>query len=338
MTGRMHDQSRREDDLRPIPARPPEAARGRGARAEGAVRGGVASGQNLGDVSVLPHSPEGSEWQQETQSFGLSVQVAEAQRGPGAPGQGRTFSARRSGWDHDSALADEGEEYLEEEEEGVRVGEPDSVGSKLTYLRSVSEKGAPDPGDFGTTFTSIAMTGITVTHDKTAKKFTVKANVKSTIRWAAKKSDKWDIPNSSAPAITHKNYPDVASDLTPDMKDLNGRPPRTVYWARDLTRRHEKFHANERAETYGLPAFAFARKWLEGQTAGNAADATKLAKKVPDRMHQSYAASYSPKKEHRAYGDGAPAYEARAKAILAKGKKNLYPGAPKPAPKAPKKP
>jgi len=112
------------------------------------------------------------------------------------------------------------------------------------------------------------------------------------------------------------------------MASDNGRPPRTQFWAQDLTERHERFHANERANTYGRPAFEFAQTWLGTQTAADDAGVTTLVNQVPDKMRESYATSYTPGKESRAYGDGAPSYRARADAVKTKGDGGGYPAPP----------
>ena len=110
------------------------------------------------------------------------------------------------------------------------------------------------------------------------------------------------------------------SDLTPDMGDLNGRPPRTQFWAKDLTETHEQFHANDR-KTRAPAALRVASNWLGTQQAATAADVGTLLGQVPGRMVADVSAGMTmPGKEERAYGDGAGAYSRRANAIWALGK------------------
>ena len=40
-----------------------------------------------------------------------------------------------------------------------------------------------------------------------------------------------NIASDSDAAITHSNYTQVANDLTPNMGDLGGRPPRSNFWS-----------------------------------------------------------------------------------------------------------
>ena len=208
------------------------------------------------------------------------------------------------------------------------IEESDSVGSTLTYSPSVANDATP-PGasEFGVTRTNPSISGVAVTHDDKASAFNVTATVVNTVKWSVHSLGRTDIPDENAAAITKANYADVASDLTPDTTSDNGRPPRTKFWANDLTSRHEQFHANERANTYGKPAFEFARNWLIAQTATDEAGVKVLANQIPDKMFESYDASYVPGKESRAYGDGAPSYKARADAITKKGTDGGYAGA-----------
>lgn len=208
---------------------------------------------------------------------------------------------------------------------GITVTESDAVGATLTYTPTIANSGTPGASEFGVTSTSTRINGITVAQDTTAHVFNVTAAVNNDITWSVHSLGRTDILNENAAAITKDNYTTVSSDLTPNMASDNGRPPRTQFWASDLTQRHEQFHANERAHTYGRPAFDFARTWLIAQTANSAADATTLAQQVPGKMRESYNASYAPGKESRAYGDGAPSYLARATAIRNKGQSNQYP-------------
>jgi hypothetical protein len=124
--------------------------------------------------------------------------------------------------------------------------------------------------------------------------------------------------------IKRSTWPRAATDLTPDMSDDNGRPPRTQFWAPDLTERHEKFHAAEFV-TYGRAAFDLAAEWLKKQTANTDADALTVAKRVPNEMVATIRTTYVPMAESRAYGDGAPTYKGRADAIKAAGRANSYP-------------
>ena len=236
----------------------------------------------------------------------------------------------------DSLAKGGGEPLLIEKEEGMlSISESDSIAApSVTYSPVISHSATPPGADeFGVTITNPTVSGIAVAADATAHVFNVTATLNNSISWSVQSLGRTNIPNENAAAITAANYATVASDLTPDMTSDNGRPPRTQFWAEDLTSQHEQYHANERATTYGNPAFTFAVNWLTAQTASTVAEATTLVNRLPGKMHESYAASYSPGKESRAYGNGAPSYLARATAISTKGSTGGY-AAPAP-PRAP---
>ena len=264
-------------------------------------------------------------------TYHLSAQIRQAASPASMTGfLASNSQSGRSAFGHEADSVEAGEnepEKVEEEEGSVKVEESDSVGPTLTYSPSIATDSTP-PGasEFGVTRTNPTVSGIGVTHDDAAKAFNVTATVVNTVKWSVHSLTRTDIPNETAPAITKDNYTTVASDLTPNMSSDNGRPPRTKFWAQDLTERHEKFHANERANTYGKPAFEFAQTWLKGQTATDEAGARSLVNQIPDKMFESYDASYVPGKESRAYGDGAPSYKARADAIKKKGDEGGYGG------------
>lgn len=239
---------------------------------------------------------------------------------------GRAVAAAQR--DADSAEEGAAEEKLQKEEGEIEIEEGDSVAPTLTYSPSIAVSAtAPGASEFGVTRTNPRVAGVAVVHDTAATKFDVTATVNNNVTWSVHSLGRTDIPDENAPAITAANYATVASDLTPNMASDGGRPPRTRFWAKDLTERHEQFHANERAHTYGRPAFEFAQTWLSGQTAANEAEVRALVNQVPTKMHENYATAYAPGKETRAYGDGAPLYRARADAVKAKGDSGGY-GAP----------
>lgn len=264
-------------------------------------------------------------------SYRLSVEVPGGK--PGSEERDVTpGEAAGVGPDRDGAGGATGEKVVEEAFGGLAIEESDAIGPTLAYTPTISNTGSPGAGEFGVTSTRIAISGITAAAEPATSSFRVAGDVTSTITWSVQALGRTDIASETAPAITHVNFPTVASDLTPDMGSDGGRPPRTSFWAKDLTARHERFHATERATTFGRPAFDFAVAWLRGETAADAAAATALTRRVPGKMHESYGASYSPGKETRAYGDGAASYRARATAVSAKGGRHEYPGAPAPAP------
>ncbi|MBI3693229.1 MAG: hypothetical protein HY238_00090 [Acidobacteria bacterium] len=131
-----------------------------------------------------------------------------------------------------------------------------------------------------------------------------------------------DITSEDDPDITKENYWEVALDLTPNSK---GVPPRNLYYASDLTLRHERFHATEWAKV-AQESVPDVQKWLMGKTASSVdlgvafllVDLSKQFMKIVD-------AKVHPGAEDRTYGDGKSLYLARSKAIIAKGDAGGYP-------------
>jgi len=213
------------------------------------------------------------------------------------------------------------------------IAESDPIASTLTYAPTVTQSGAA-PAPFGETLPyTFAMSGITVT--SAAGTFTVTATVDNPITFQVASGGKTDISSDTDADITQANYNTVASDLTPDMSDLNGRPPRTQFWAEDLCIRHERFHCTD-GQTHARSGVTLAQNWLNTQTAATVADVNTLIGQVPARVIATRSAAMTfPGRENRAYGDGAPSYLARATAIKTKGDANGYaPPAPAPAPPA----
>jgi hypothetical protein len=132
-----------------------------------------------------------------------------------------------------------------------------------------------------------------------------------------------DIASATDPDITAANYPTVADDLKPNMSSSGGRPPRTKFWAKDLTEVHELFHAND-VKRLGPGAATAAVSWLSKNTATDAAGVQALVDQMPARVVQTLAAGMGEPSEVRAYGAGAAAYTARSDEIRKSGKAGKY--------------
>lgn len=208
------------------------------------------------------------------------------------------------------------------------IRERDTVASALTYNRTITQSG-PEPSDsFGETSPyDFRMEGITVT--SAPGTYTVSATVRNPIVFQVRSSTgpagQVDIEGDSDPDITQGNYKQVSSDLSPNTSDLNGRPPRTQFWAKDLTVIHERFHATDGA-THSQSGVTLAQNWLNSQSAASVADVNTLVGQVPARVIAVRRAAMTyPGREQRAYRDGAPLYTARANAIKTKGDGGGYP-------------
>jgi hypothetical protein len=208
----------------------------------------------------------------------------------------------------------------------AEIGKTDAVKGGFTYSGSIKRGGAR-PSGFGVTrsFNS-KLKGITITSK--AATYEVSATFEHPItyqvRSGAGPSRQKDIASATDADITKAKYPKVVSDLTPNMSDLDGRPPREKYWAEDLTLKHELVHADD--DKKNAPgAMATVTTWLNGQTAASVAEVRTLLGKLPGRFATALLAALSTEDgEKHAYGDGAPSYKARADAIDAKGKKGDY--------------
>jgi hypothetical protein len=210
------------------------------------------------------------------------------------------------------------------------VPEHDTISSSINYNPTITQTGPP-PSPFGETSPyNFSLSGITVTNASSA--YRVAATVENPIVFQVTGGGDTDISSENDPSITQTNYPTVVSDLTPDMSDLNGRPPRTQFWAQDLCIRHERFHATE-GEGYSRNGVTMAQAWLNSQTAASVAAVNALLGQVPGRVADVRRAAMTyPGREERAYADGAPLYLARANAVKRKGDANGYAAATNPSP------
>jgi len=210
---------------------------------------------------------------------------------------------------------------------GSTESETDAVASTLAYNPTVTQAVGQPADSFGETSPyDFSMTGITVT--PAAGTFTVVATVDNPITFQVRTTTgpdgQVDIDSDSDSDIKPGNYPTVVSDLTPDMTDLNGRPPRTAFFAKDLTIVHERFHASD-GQTHAQNGVTLAQAWLNGQAAANVAAVNALVGQVPSRVIATRKAAMTlPGREERAYADGAPLYTSRATAIQTKGASGQY--------------
>jgi hypothetical protein len=222
------------------------------------------------------------------------------------------------------------EQPLEEGEvaptEAVAASSLDTVSSTIAHVPSVSEAGA-GPSGFGVTRSDVKMSNAVVTHAGTV--FSLSADFVHTITWKVRSgtgpASQKDISGETDSDITSTNYPTVVSDLTPNTSDLMGRPPRTKFWAEDLTKTHELFHTTQRSGTYGNAAAAAIKTSLDAKTAATEAGVKALLPAaLNDGVTAMNALITATSTESDAYKDGAPLYTARADAIKKRGDKGLY--------------
>jgi len=125
--------------------------------------------------------------------------------------------------------------------------------------------------------------------------------------------------------ISSSTYETIAVDLTPDERELGGRPPRNKYWAKDITILHEKFHAEENKK-FAADATEQVVGNMNQLRAESIADVEDIIAAVPQGVGD-YVSMWmkEPEREERAYGAGKHLYEDRVKAIRRKGKQGGYP-------------
>jgi hypothetical protein len=217
------------------------------------------------------------------------------------------------------------------------AGMADSIEAMLSYS-STTDRGAVTMSatDFGATEGALGpLTEVRVAKD--VGKFMASANIKQTIVWNTRETlgpnNQVDISGENDADLTSANYGTAVTDLTPDVADLKGRPPRTKFWAKDLTEKHEKYHVkdlNDSATSGSLDASL----WLAGQSAATKDEVKALLQTARDtKIRDPWKAfAAKPAVEERAYDDGVAVYKARADAIKAKGDKGAAGGYPAPPP------
>jgi hypothetical protein len=209
---------------------------------------------------------------------------------------------------------------------------PTWIASTLTYRHTITRDG-PEPKSFGATDPSDFRIEQIRPAGLSGGKYNVTARFYNPITFQVRTlkgpTGQTNIESDSDSDITQANYMTVAKDLTPNMSDLNGRPPRKEFWAKDLTIRHELVHAEEDAVN-GKAVVKEAQNWLNSQTAVDSNEVLGLVARVPARFAAAVQkrTTEGPAKDagdSKAYGDGAPLYLARANAIKTKGAKGAYP-------------
>lgn len=208
------------------------------------------------------------------------------------------------------------------------ISNQDKVSPSISFTGAITQGGvALTATEFGKCVSLPTLKNITLTRRKGAIKVTADYELKTT--WDTMKgtgpSSQVNLADEDSPALTAANYPTAVSDLTPDVSSEGGRPPRTQFWAQDLTERHEKRHArhHQREARTGLKA---ALKWLGKQTATTGPEVSTLLQTMQQKITAYVIANaIGLPGELVAYADGVSSYKARAKAIKAKGDKGGYP-------------
>jgi hypothetical protein len=104
----------------------------------------------------------------------------------------------------------------------------------------------------------------------------VTGNINAKITFQVAGGNRTNIASDTDPSMTQTNYPAVVSDLAPSAAAVNqgglslmkNPPPRTKFWAEDLTIKHEGFHAAEDVK-FGQEGATLGQNWLKTRTARN---------------------------------------------------------------------
>lgn len=215
---------------------------------------------------------------------------------------------------------------------GTKTTTADSVGATLAYtVTTTRDAAALSATDFGDTTGSLKRFSNVSIPPSAAGKFTVTADLKQTVKWDTQATTgpnaQVNITSAADAALTNANYAQVVTDLTPDVADLKGRPPRTKFWSKDFTEKHEKYHVKD-FEDKAKSGAADAETWLATKTAATKAEVqTLLDTAWTDKIFTPWDTFTNPPAvEERAYSDGAASYTARANAIKARGDKGAAGG------------
>lgn len=152
----------------------------------------------------------------------------------------------------------------------------------------------------------------------------VSARVFLDIHWDIQSTGNKDVSGPEDAEVKKESWDKIVADLTPSA---SGRAPRKKYWAKDLTERHERFHASDdigRTKLY-IPT---AQSWLTNQTVTaedsvvgrikTSFEVVKLLETVRSNVEADGWAYYDKAGgagEDRAYAEGKEAYQKRADEI-----------------------
>lgn len=212
--------------------------------------------------------------------------------------------------------------------------EGDAVSATLSYTPTVDHPAtAPPSGEFGECRGNHIHPNTTEFKYSSQKKaYSVKVEYQNDIKVLVCADDgprgQKNITSAADAHITKANYPKVVTDLTPDPKNQGGAPPRTQFWARDLTLLHEDFHATD-GQRFCSAAVTAAQADLNKQTVPAPTDnkfseLNALMKPIPGKIVSARGTGMANGGEERAYKAGAASYQARATEIASRGTAGKY--------------
>ena len=151
--------------------------------------------------------------------------------------------------------------------------------------------------------------------------------------WGVNSHGLIDVASAESPAVTKDTWVRVCEDLTPNS---GGWPARTTYWSKDLSSRHEMFHAND-DDFAARAAVRTVAADLQGKFFRPAKDmgpqATQLLTTAVEKVSLAVQDHYKDGGEARAYAVGKFDYQSLVDAIKARAAREGWVGSPKePAP------
>ena len=162
-------------------------------------------------------------------------------------------------------------------------------------------------------------------------KLTVKFTIDLFCEWGVDGGGNTDIASRTDAAVTTDEWKDIADDLTP-AKDDNWRPPRTDYWSKFLTERHERFHSLQDKKWAKGKGQKVVKDYLKGKTVSASDLETDLDDLLDESMNEMDSANFEwysgggkpyieRPGEKAAFKDGKKPYKSLAKAVKKQGKK-----------------
>jgi hypothetical protein len=222
-------------------------------------------------------------------------------------------------------------------------GQSDTISAAFAYKNNINPVNPPaNPSGFGETNPFYKFEAPGPRAVQSAGNFDVTGTILADIPYWVAGGTRTDIASDNDPDITQTNYTTVVSDLTPAPRTMKsggldlykGQPPRTKFYAHDLTVKHELFHADEDVK-FGQEGVNLAQTWLNSQTARDYNGVGGLLNRINPMISSHVVRKMAlPGRELRAYDNGAPDYTTRAQAIKTKGDAKGYVPKP-PPPKAP---
>jgi len=196
----------------------------------------------------------------------------------------------------------------------------DSVASLLDFASNVSQGGVTLPDKaFGVEVVTFSVDNLAYVTAGGVVNLSARVNVDC--KWDTTPRGRTDVSGPYDAAVTKEKFPKIVSDLTPRA---DGRATREKYWAKDLTERHEKFHATDDIQRARL-FLSTAKAFLDAKTVTSGPSLEVQLRHILSEVRNNIAAdsntyytSVGIGGEGRAYADGKASYQERADGVKAR--------------------